>query len=164
MALLASGKPAPRFHLASVDGRDRDVPAEPGLGSTLVAFFKVGCPTCQLTFPFLERYHQRFEAPELRVLGVSQDDEAASRSFAERHGVNFPILLDAKGYAASRAYGVVTVPSLLLVGPDGTVGSTIEGFVKAKLDALAQELGSLLGKSGDPVWLPGETVPALKPG
>lgn len=164
MGLVEAGKSAPRFKLDSVDGRERPVPAEPGQASSLVAFFKVGCPTCQLTFPFLERYHERFAAPELQFLGVSQDDAEASRGFAERFGVTFPLLLDAKGYAASRAYGVVTVPSVLLVGPDGVVKRTIQGFVKADYEALAIELGTMLGKSGDPVWRTGESIPALKPG
>src|SRR5256885_9795159 len=38
--------------------------------------------------------------------GTSQDDARATKEFARKFGVTFPIALDEKGYPASNAYGL----------------------------------------------------------
>lgn len=158
------GDTVPAFSLTGLDGRTRDVPARPALGHALLAFFKVSCPTCRLTFPFLARYHHRFAAPEAAFLGVSQDEAEAAAAFALEHGTEFPVLVDAPDLAMSRAYAIRIVPTLVLLRPDGEVAFVAEGFVRSELEELAALLGDLLGKSGAPVWRPGEDVPARRPG
>ena len=53
--LLDTGSRAPFFRELAV------------AGPVVVAFFKVTCPVCQLTFPFLERIHQ---AGTLPIYGI----------------------------------------------------------------------------------------------
>lgn len=164
MTLPIEGAPAPCAELLGIDGRRRPiVPSDP-LGHTLAAFFKVSCPTCKLTFPFLSRFHARFASPELRFLGISQDEAEPTREFAVACDTGFPVLLDEDDYAASRAYGLVAVPSLVLIDGKGRVARTCQGFVKKELEDLAEHLGKLLGKDGSPVWQPGEDIPERKPG
>jgi thiol-disulfide isomerase/thioredoxin len=119
-------------------------------GGALLAFFKVSCPVCQLTFPFLERIAQ---AGTLRVIGVSQDDARQTGRFAREYGVTFPLLLDEEsaGYAASNACGVSTVPSLFLVEPDGTVSYSGEGFIKRDLEDLGRRAGVEVFRQDEPV-------------
>ncbi|MFN7973753.1 MAG: TlpA disulfide reductase family protein [Acidobacteriota bacterium] len=164
MTLPALQANAPRAELPGIDGRRRQLVPDRALGHTLLAFFKVSCPTCQLAFPFLGRFHARFAAPELRVIAVSQDHAGPTKDFVRRYDVGFPVLLDENDYAASRAYGVVAVPSVVLVDTEGRVARTTQGFVKKDLEELAAELGRLGGRDGSPVWHPGEAVPELKPG
>jgi len=38
----------------------------------VLAFFKIDCPTCQLTFPYLQRMADRGQR---RIVAISQDDE-----------------------------------------------------------------------------------------
>jgi len=61
-------------------------------------FFKVSCPVCQFTFPFLERLHKRYGGDGVTFLGISQDDARATQNFAKEYGVTFPLLLDESGY------------------------------------------------------------------
>ncbi len=164
MSLIAAGRAAPAFELPSLDGRRRALPAEPRLGHTLAVFFKASCPTCQFALPFVQRFHNRFASPELALYGVSQDDAAETATFARRYDLGFPLLLDGDGYAASRAYGIVTVPTCVLVDGGGQVAFTTAGFVKKELEALADRLGEALAKDRSPVWRPDEPLPAIKPG
>lgn len=164
MALLANGAAAPVIEIASLDGRRRRLPANDAQALSLLCFFKVSCPTCQLTFPYLGRFHNRFASPEFEILGVSQDDDEATRGFVRRFDVGFPVLLEGSGYAASRAYGIAVVPTCFLVDADGNVILSTVGFVKKDLEELASRLGSALGKDGSPVWGPEESLPERKPG
>ncbi len=128
-------------------------------GPVLLAFFKISCPVCQLTLPFLERIHQESAAPRLAIYGISQDGPDWTRDFMKRFGITFPVLLDPEkgGYPASNAYGLTTVPTLFLVERDGTVSWFLEGFNKAEIGALAR-------KAGVNPYRPGEYVPEWKAG
>jgi len=76
-------------------------------GAVVAAFFKISCPVCQFTFPFLERLYQRYGGDDITFLGISQDDANATAGFTRQYGVTFPLALDEKanGYPASNAYG-----------------------------------------------------------
>src|SRR3982074_2938299 len=78
-------------------------------------------PVCQFTFPFLQRLYERFGGDTTVFVGVSQDDAQATKRFSRQYGVTFPMLLDEKGYPASNAYGLATVPTIFLIDTDGTV-------------------------------------------
>ena len=84
----------------------------------LAVFFKVSCPVCQYTFPFLERMHKAYGDKKVAIVGISQDDQRDTAAFLKEYGVTFPTLLDdPNGYAVSNAYGLTNVP---VVVPDRT--------------------------------------------
>ena len=58
MSMLQVGKSAPHFELAAIDGKSYSLQEGLKRGPVLAAFFKVNCPTCQYTLPFLERLYQ----------------------------------------------------------------------------------------------------------
>jgi peroxiredoxin len=125
-------------------------------GPVLLAFFKVSCPVCQFTLPFLERIAK---SASLRVFGVSQDDAKATARFAKEFGVTFPMLLDEEpaGYPASNAFGVSTVPTLFLIDASGVVALSSEGFLK-------RDLADLGRRAGVEVFRQDEYVPEWKAG
>jgi peroxiredoxin len=159
MALPAVGAAAPPIELPGLSGRAHAFPPPAPPGHALVAFFKVECPTCQLLLPYLQRYHDRFAAPELSFLAVSQDGREDAASFVAARGLGLPVAMDGEAYEASLAYGVVIVPSLVLVDPAGLVAFTSTGFVKAEMESLADRLGEITGRDRGPVWRPGDDVP-----
>jgi len=122
----------------------------------LLVFFKVSCPTCQLTLPFLDRLHR---SGRLAVHGVSQDGPASTGAFAKAFGLTFPMLFDRADtrYPASNAFGITSVPSLFLVDRDRRIEWTLEGFAKKKLE----ELGAAFDV---PLFRAGDRMPEFKPG
>jgi peroxiredoxin len=54
MGALSPGKTAPPIALTTVDGTNVSLAEALTKGPVLAAFFKVSCPTCQFTFPFLQ--------------------------------------------------------------------------------------------------------------
>jgi peroxiredoxin len=133
-------------------------------GPVLLAFFKVGCPTCQFTFPFLERIHQQLRSSGVQILGIVQDSAADATGFARTYGVTFPVLVDAPAYKVSRAYGLTHVPSLFLIKADGVVEMFSDGFSKADLLAIHKSLAGLLSATPPALFLPTERIPDYKPG
>jgi peroxiredoxin len=99
-------------------------------------------------------------------LGVSQDDANATVSFAQAYGVTFPMALDEKekGYPASNAYGLTTVPTIFLIDTDGTVQVSSMGFVKDDLERMAGHLAQRRRIAPAPLFRVDESVPANRPG
>jgi len=154
----ALGASAPPFQLKDLAGEERSLAEMLAAGPVLAAFYKVSCPICQLTFPFLERLHKS-SGGDVRFSAVSQDNAADSRRFNKECGVSFGTLLDEEraGYKASNAYGISTVPTVVLIEKDGTVSWSMEGFVKAELEALGRRVGMNQYEAGEyvPEWKAG---------
>jgi len=144
MAVVKTGVLAPDFKLADTTGTQHSLKDLLAKGTVLLAFFKVSCPTCQYTLPFLDRLYSRSRGSPTRIVGISQDTASKTQRFAREFGVSFPILLDSEtgDYPVSNAYGITHVPSLFLVEPDGSVSLTSVGFSKADLEELARRIGT----------------------
>jgi peroxiredoxin len=164
MATLSVGKTAPTFELATTTGGRLSLPKALAGGPVLLAFFKVACPTCQFTFPFLERIHQQLRGQGVQIWGLAQDKAQDGARFAATYGVTFPILVDDAPYKVSRAYGLSYVPSLFLIKTDGHIEISSEGFCKADLLAIQRSLAQLLSATPPALFLPTEKVPEYKPG
>ena len=113
-----------------------------------MAFFKISCPVCQFTLPFLERVRE-----EKKIVGISQDSEEDTRDFNREFGLKFPMLLDREddAFPAGNGFGITHVPTIFQVESDGRIGRIIEGWDKKQMEAL----GALR---------PEDRVPASKPG
>ena len=164
MTHIAAGNLAPGFSLTSLDGKEFSLSKALGNGAVALSFFKVSCPVCQFTFPFLERLFQRYGGDGVTFLSVSQDNASASRDFGREYGVTFPILLDDSRYTVSNAYGLTMVPTVFLIEPDGKVKVSSMGFVKADLESIAGSLADRQKIAHSPVFLSNESIPAVKPG
>jgi peroxiredoxin len=124
-------------------------------GQVVLAFFKVTCPVCQMTFPYLQRLHDA----GFRVYGISQNDAGDAREFNEEFGITFPTLIDSEdsGFPVSNDYGISSVPTLFLVQPNGNIARVAEGWVKRDMEWLGTQ-------AGVEIIRPGERVPETRPG
>jgi peroxiredoxin len=166
MTHVTAGQTAPGFSLKGLDGKSYSLEALREKGPVVAALFKISCPVCQFTFPFLQRLYERYGSDGVTFLGISQDDAKATAAFAREYGITFPMALDEKekGYPASNAYGLTNVPTIVLIDEDGTVRVSSTGFVKADLEKIAAELAERRKIAPAPLFRPNESVPANKPG
>ena len=153
---VEAGAPAPPFRLKNLSGAAESLEEILARGPALLAFYKISCPVCQLTFPYLERLTA---SSSMQVIGISQDDKGSTEEFNRRFGVTFSILLDQskEGYPASNAYGITSVPSMFLVEPGGNIAKSFSGFSKRDMEAIGQ-------LAGVPVFKPEDNVPEWKAG
>src|SRR3974377_633303 len=158
------GNSAPAFTLQGLDSRSYSLRDLLDQGPVVLAFFKVSCPVCQFTFPFLQRISERYSGDGISVIAVSQDDVRSTKEFNQEFGVKFSTLIDDNGYPVSNAYGLTTVPTVLLIGPDGGLKIGGSGFSKNDLVSIANELPQHKNLSAGPLFRPDEVVPDFKPG
>ena len=165
MAALPAGTKAPDFSLSDLDGGRFSLQAALKHGPVLAAFFKVSCPVCQHTFPYLERIHKAHGDRKITIVGISQDDQRDTAAFLKEYGVTFRTLLDdPKGYAVSNAYGLTNVPTLFLIGQDGQIEITSVGWVKQEVDDINRKLAAAHQAPPLPIFQPGEDVADFRAG
>lgn len=164
MTHIVAGNSAPNFSLKSLDAQQFSLATALKKGPVVLAFFKVSCPVCKFTFPFLERLYQRYKSDSVTFFAISQDNAASSREFAHSFGVTIPVLLDDSAYSVSNAYGLSMVPTVFLIEPDGRTKISSMGFVKADLESIADALADRQKIAHSPVFLRSESIPANKPG
>ena len=159
-APLEAGASAPAFELRNLAGGSTSLAQLLPAGPVLLAFFKVSCPVCQFTLPFLERIHRGAAPSSLSIYGISQDETDATREFGKRYGLTYPILLDTarNHYEASDAYRITHVPTLFLIEPDGRISRVVEGFARRDIEELARQ--AIVER----IFQPGEYVPEWKAG
>ncbi len=153
--MLSAGAQAPSFDLTDLTGTRHSLTQILERGPALLALYKISCPTCQLTMPYLERLGK----DSLQIIGISQDDERATHRFVKTLGLSMPTLLDPEeaGYPVSNAFGITHVPSLFLVETDRRISLATSGFHKHDLEAIAHRAQSRL-------FLPDDHVPEWKAG
>ncbi len=144
---------APAFDLTSLNGGKRSLADLLADGPVVLVFFKITCPTCQFALPFADRLARS----GARVVAISQDDAEGTKQFNARFGIQIEMLLDGKGYPASNAYGIETVPTFFVINRDAQIEHSFSGFVKSELEALG-------GRFGIETFHKHESVPALKAG
>lgn len=160
MAALEPGAPFPSIPLRDAKG----AAVTPANGETLYVVFKTTCPTCELTWPYLERLRQAAGPAGLRVLAVSQDDPRKTAAFNERLGSRVETAFDPEPWAASDRLGVTNVPTFFRVTPDGKIAETAVGFARDRMEGFARHAAAAAGKPYERLFRAGDQAPSSKAG
>ena len=160
MAALDPGASFPSIALRDETGASVSPPS----GETLYVVFKTTCPTCELTWPYLERIRQTAEPGGLRVIAISQDDPAKTSAFNRRLRTRVETVYDPEPWKASDRLGVTNVPTFFRVAPDGKVAETVVGFTRDNMEGFGRRAASLAGRPFTGVFRAGDHAPAIKPG
>ena len=164
MAALSAGKAAPAVSLPTLDGQNFSLEESLRRGPVVLAFFKVTCPVCQFTLPYLERIYQAHRG-KVNIVGVCQHPGKEASAFAREYGITFPVLLDDPSrYLASNAYGINYVPTIFLISPGGEIQLSTVGWSRADMEDLSHRLAESLSLPPTPLFRKGEDVPASKAG
>lgn len=135
----------------AVDGDGRAWSRDSLAGRPYVLFFypQDETPGCIAEACAFRDAWDEFREAGVLVLGVSRDDAASHRAFAQNRGLPFPLLCDADG-AMHEAFGGVMLGGLprrisYLVGPEGRVAAAFDSHLRpeahaAKMLAAARSL------------------------
>ena len=141
----------------------QEAPEIPGVdreGTRVLFFYKVTCPTCQISAPVAERFHQRLGE---RFVGVGQDPREKLEQFSEELGTTFATVTDQPPYALSDAYGIRVVPTVFLLN-EGSVVEAVESWDRDGWNRVAAKTGELLGNTAEALSWEGDGLPPFRPG
>jgi peroxiredoxin len=166
MPALSAGNLAPEIALQDTKGGQFSLKEALKHGPVLLAFFKVSCPTCQFTLPYLERLYKGLKGKNVpSILGISQNGQRDTEAFLRQYGITFPVLLDdPKTYSVSNAYGITNVPTLFYIGPDETIEISSVGWSRPDLEEISQRAAQVAAIGKIAVIQPHEQVPESKAG
>lgn len=131
-ARLAPGDLAPEFTLDDQDGNPVSLSALRGSRVVLYFYPEAMTPGCTTEACDFRDNLNSFASAGVRVLGISKDDVAKLKRFAERDRLNFTLLSD-EDLAVQQAYGVWgekslygkivlgSIRSTFVVDPDGRI-------------------------------------------
>ena len=123
----------------------------------LLLFGHSECPTSRLALERLGPLGPALAERDVRLVCVVQEPLETAARLARQHGVDALVLAERPPYAAARAFGVETVPTTILLAPDGSVEASVIGWAT---DALNDVL-PLRVPDAEPRWKPGcEARPA----
>jgi peroxiredoxin len=115
-----SDSAAPDFILKDLTGRDFKLSAARGK-PVLLIFLTTWCPTCRSEIPHYKDIYEIYGRRGLEIVGIDIDEPKNRVSqFAAKNQIPYKTLLDEKGRVAS-AYGIVGIPTMVLINKDGRV-------------------------------------------
>ena len=119
---------APAFSLPDRSGKGVSLGHYSGK-VVLVNFWATWCQPCREELPALQAIWQQYRHQGLVVLGIAADkeDQRIVSDYANRIGIDFPILFDPKGTVRNQ-YEVIGLPMSYLVGRDGKFSGRVIGF------------------------------------
>src|SRR5580700_761409 len=165
MAALTPGTKAPEFELKTLDGKPFSLADELARSPVVLAFFKVGCPTRQYTFPFLERLAHAYGSKNVTLVGISQNDAPKTAEFIKEFGVTFPVLLDdTDSYPVSNAYGLTNVPTIFWIAQDGEIEVSSVGWLKVDFEEINRRMAEAGKLAPAALFKPGEDVRDFRAG
>jgi thiol-disulfide isomerase/thioredoxin len=116
-----AAKPVPRIALPLLGGGKASLP----LGKvTVVDFWAVWCRPCRYSMPRVQQLWKEYGPRGVELYSVDTDDPAVDRErevqkFLTSNSLTFPVVLD--DGSASEAFGVASLPTMLLLDRSGNV-------------------------------------------
>ncbi len=123
---------APDFALEQLDGDTFRLSEQRGK-VVVVNFWATWCGPCRIEIPGFIRLQEEYAGEGFTFVGVALDEEGAEvvRPFAERMGINYPIVVD-DGSVARKYGGIYAVPMSFVIDPEGRVRYVQPGLLPAE--------------------------------
>jgi len=154
---LAGGK-APDFSLRDVDGRPVSL-SDYEDKVVILSFWATWCTPCKAEMPHMHDLYKALKDQGLVVLSISTDEarnEPQVKATARAGGYTFPVLLDPERSVFGQYWSGANLPITVVIGKDGKIHETHEGYEAGDEVKLRAEVEALLGIGDAPDSAPGE--------
>ncbi len=130
---LRIGETMPSIVLPVVNGAPVRIPENFRGKVVLLHFWQIGCSSCKLEMPAMDRLYGSYRRKGLEILAVNVGQKKETvKTFVAEMGVSYTILLDTDGKSAA-FYGVKDVPRTYLIDRSGVVRYRILGGATPEL-------------------------------
>jgi thiol-disulfide isomerase/thioredoxin len=128
---------------------------------TLLWFYKVTCPVCQMAAPKAQVLAASYPVPSH---AIGQDPPPKLGAFGREFGMDIEPVPDLPPYDVSNAYGIRVVPTLFVVEPGGEISDMVESWDREGYNRVSKDLAARLGTEYVEVSRPGDGLPSFRPG
>ena len=137
------GGHAPPISAPCLDGTQFELSQHAGQ-VVVLDFWATWCRPCRKSLPALNAIHHLY-AKDSRVHFASinvdkgPDRNGKVRDFMKRLKLDFSVVLDQNDAIASR-YGVRTIPTLIIIDPQGRIHSVVQGLMSPNKDTFVEAI------------------------
>lgn len=120
-----SHEKAPDFCLPVINGGQRKITLSNYRNkAVLITFWVTWCPACQQELPQKEVFYRSLASQNVAFISINVTGREVEPDkvthFLEKHRFTFPVLQD-EGTKTYDAYGVTSVPTSVLIDPEGWI-------------------------------------------
>ncbi len=144
------GKIAPAFELSDINGKKVAFTDYKGK-VILINFWATFCGPCKAEMPSLNNLFNAFKNDGFMVLAISIDSsEKPVQTYLKDNPLAYPVLMDKDQDVYFDQYGVLGLPTSILIDRDGIIREIIRGERKWDAPDMKEKIGKLLtNKKGD---------------
>lgn len=132
---LKTGSKAPTFILKDIYGTEVDLSSQIGRSATVLSFWSIYCDSCVDEMLALQKLEDKYRGQDLVIMAVNEDLQVTTdriRRFLERlekfrGKITYPLLYDENAVVFD-AFGVTTLPTLILIDREGKIAGYHRGF------------------------------------
>jgi thiol-disulfide isomerase/thioredoxin len=118
------GAPAPDFTVTNLDGQVIRLSDLKGK-RVILNFWATWCGPCRVELPDLIKLRAETSPTNIFILGLSTEDAATQKSFAQRNGINFPLAI--LQHVPSPYQDIDKIPETLVIDRNGVVQEAVLG-------------------------------------
>lgn len=137
------------FQALDLAGETFDLADHLGRDVVMLSFWSTFCEPCKNEMPLLQRLHEQLADQGLAILSVALDGPdtvAGVRPYIRSHGYTFRVVVDEDTSIANAFNPRASMPFTVLIGRDGRIAKTAEGFQLSEAARIEQEVRQLLAR------------------
>lgn len=155
------GRPAPALSVRGIDPGEVTIGSLAADGCALLLFVSEECPTSAMALRRLGPLCGAWQESGLTSIAIFENPLEVAVRVARRLGWGGRVASEEPPYETSRAYGLISVPTAVLVGPGQAIAGTVAGWDQP---ALAELIGKAAVLMQDRLAVPDAAEPLHKPG
>ncbi|HKB78962.1 MAG TPA: TlpA disulfide reductase family protein [Thermoanaerobaculia bacterium] len=139
-----AGRTAPDFTLPTASG---PLSLHDQRGKVVyLDFWASWCAPCRESFPWMSSMYAQYSKEGLVIVAVNLDKQRdLAESFLQDFPAEFPVAFDPEG-KIPEAYGVQAMPTSFIIGRDGKIVSTHQGFESDRAKELEHQIKEALAR------------------
>jgi thiol-disulfide isomerase/thioredoxin len=138
------GQKAPSFTLPTLDGSGQLSLADYKGKVVFIDFWASWCPPCRKSLPLIDKMREELPREKFEVIAINVDEDSEDGlGFLQQVPVSYPVGADVEGAVPSK-YGVMGMPTSLLIDESGVVRYIHEGFAESDMQTIRNVVKTLL--------------------
>jgi len=123
---VKTGEKAIEFTLNDINGNRINL-ADYNGKVVVLDFFADWCPPCRKEIPDFIDLEKQYGGKAFSMIGVALVDRNAAKTFSDKMGINYPVLVDDGNVSA--AYGPIrSIPTTFIINKEGKIAKVYIGY------------------------------------